>query len=108
MDSLKEQLVLMRRVVARKDGPFIPAEQSQSACMSHEFTEYEIVDLYSVGHEQRKKDTLPFIHMLSLKGPKGEAIHIQGLFDDGALVNVMCSTIFDKVKKHFGLGTTSK
>ena len=108
MDSLKEQLVLMWKVVAHEDNPFIPAEQSQSACISHELTEYEIVDLYSVGHEQRKKDTIPFIHMLSLEGPKGEAACIWGLSDDGALVNVICSTIFDKVKKCLGPGATSK
>jgi len=46
--------------------------------------------------------------MLSLEGPKGEAVRIRGLFDDGALVNVMCSTIFDKVKKRIGPGVTSK
>ena len=46
--------------------------------------------------------------MLSLKGPKGEAVRTRGLFDDGALLNVMFSTIFDKVKKRLGPGTTSK
>ena len=107
-DSLKEQLVLVRGKVAREDDLSIPPEQSLSTCISHEPAKFEIIDLYSVGHEQKKKDTLPFIHLLSLEGPKGEAVRIRGLFDDGALVNVMCSTIFDKVKRRLGLGVTSK
>ena len=91
-----------------EDNSFIPTEQSQSTCISREPVEFEIVDLYSVGHELKEKDTLPFIHMLTLEGPKGEAVRIRGLFDDGTLVNIMCSTIFDKVKQRLGSGVTSK
>ena len=77
-------------------------------CIACEPTEFEIVDLYSVGYEQKKKATLPFIHMLSLEGPKGEVVRIRGLFDDGALVNAMCSSVFEKVKKRLGRGIPSK
>jgi hypothetical protein len=107
-DSPKEQQVLVRGEVAREDNPFIPAEQSPSTCISCKPTEFKIVDLYSVGYEQKKKTTLPFIHMLSLEGPKGKVVRIRGLFDDGALVNAMCSTVFDKVKRRLGPGVTSK
>ena len=97
MDSLKEQWVLGRGEVVCEDNPFIPAEQSPSICIAREPTEFEIVDLYSVGYEQKKKATLPFIHMLSLEGPKGEVVRIRGLFNNGALVNAMCSSVFEKV-----------
>jgi hypothetical protein len=75
-DSPKEQQVLVRGEVARKDTSFVPAEQSPSTCISHEPTEFEIVDLYAVGYEQGKKTTLPFIHMLGLEGPRGEVVLI--------------------------------
>ena len=61
-----------------------------------------------MGHVQKKKDTVPFIHVINLEGPKGEVVCIQGLFDDGALVNVMCASVFDKIKKRLGSGVNSK
>ena len=46
--------------------------------------------------------------MINLEGPKGKVVCIWGLFDDGALVNIMCSSVFDKIKKCLGLGVNSK
>ena len=108
MDSLNGHLVLVRGEVARKDNPIVPAEQTHSACISSEPDEFDIVDLYAVGHVQKKKDTVPFIHLISLEGPKGEVVHIRELFDDGVLVNVLCSSVFDNIKKHLGSGVNSK
>ena len=106
MDSLKGHLVLIQGEVAHKDNPIIPTEQTHLACISSKPDEFNIIDLYAVGHAQKEKDTLPFIHMIHLKGLKGKAAYIQGLFDDGTLVNVMCSSIFDKIK--LSLGVNSK
>ena len=107
MDSLNG-LVLARGEVACEDNPIVPAEQTHSACISSEPDEFNIVDLYAVGHAQKKKDTVPFIHLISLEGPKGEVVRIRGLFDDGALVNVMCSSVFNKIKKRLSSGVNSK
>ena len=35
-------------------------------------------------------------------------VRIRGLFDDGALVNVMCSSVFNKIKKRLSSGVNSK
>ena len=78
MDSLNGHLVLARGEVAREDNPIVPAEQTHSACISSEPDEFDIVDLYAVGHTQKKKDTVPFIHLISLEGPKGKVVRIRG------------------------------
>ncbi|KAG1738816.1 uncharacterized protein EDB91DRAFT_1248976 [Suillus paluster] len=67
-----------------------------------------VVDLYSVGHLTTTKDQLdgkeaaPFMHHISLEGPQGEAVRIRGLFDDGAMISTMCTSIYDKVKHRLG------
>ncbi|KAG1725895.1 uncharacterized protein EDB91DRAFT_1254580 [Suillus paluster] len=64
----------------------------------------DIVDLYTAGHASLNKaqigtgEAVPFIHQVKLKGPNGELVRIQALFDDGAMVPAMCSSIFNKVK----------
>lgn len=63
-----------------------------------------LIDLYSVGHAlvlqkwEEGKDEVPFKQMLQLKGPQGETVHISALFDGGAMVGAMCSSIFHMVK----------
>ncbi|KAG2337901.1 hypothetical protein BDR05DRAFT_831032, partial [Suillus weaverae] len=41
---------------------------------------------------------VPFIHQITLEGLKGEAVRVRALFDDGAMVAAMCTSIFNKVK----------
>lgn len=66
--------------------------------------ETDIVDLYTAGHaslnkaQMRTGEAVPFIHQVKLEGPNGELVRIRALFDDGAMVPAMCSSIFDKVK----------
>ncbi|KAF8229203.1 hypothetical protein L208DRAFT_1177025, partial [Tricholoma matsutake] len=61
-------------------------------------------DLYSVGHvsvtEQWTpgKDEVPFKQQLQLKGPQGEIVQVSALFDGGAMVGAMCSTVFWVIK----------
>jgi hypothetical protein len=75
-------------------GPNVPNDEQN----------VNLIDLYSVGHvsvlEQRKAggDEVPFKQMLQLKGPQGETVHISALFDGGAMVGAMCSSVFQKVK----------
>jgi hypothetical protein len=67
-----------------------------------------LIDLYSVGHKEVTRsmcDTgieVPFQHTLTLLGPQGENIRVAALFDGCAMVAVMCSTIFEKVKHRLG------
>jgi hypothetical protein len=73
-------------------------------CVQASFDTINIVDLYSVGHVETMKEQLetkeavPFIHQITLEGPRGEAVRIRALFDDGAMVAAMCMSIFDKIK----------
>lgn len=73
-------------------------------CITNSRSAIEIVDLYSVGHPQTTKaqiengEAVPFIHRIELEGPQGEVVRIRALFDDGAMVSVMCSSIFQKIK----------
>jgi hypothetical protein len=65
--------------------------------------EHDIVDLYTVGaSEENAKVTRPFVHQVELQGTKRDAVHIQGLFDDGALVNSICSSVFKKLRHLLG------
>ncbi|KIK33219.1 hypothetical protein CY34DRAFT_18506 [Suillus luteus UH-Slu-Lm8-n1] len=63
-----------------------------------------IVDLYAVGHALLNKaqattgETVPFLHQIKLEGPKEKLVRIQALFNDGAMVAAMCSSVFAKVK----------
>jgi hypothetical protein len=103
MDSPESSSVLAQDRVAREDEQNIPTDSVQ--CISNEHIEYETVDLYAVGHKSNSKDereTIPFLHELRMEGPKGEVVRVRGLFDDGALVSVMCSTVFNKVKNRLG------
>jgi hypothetical protein len=44
------------------------------------------------------KEAVQFIHHIILKGPQGKGVRIQALFDDGDMVDTMCSSIFQKIK----------
>ena len=63
-----------------------------------------VIDLYSVGHESvtRKMCSegteIPFKQGIQLHGPKGEIVRVEALFDGGAMVAAMCSTVFRKIK----------
>ena len=56
----------------------------------------QTVNLYSTSVEQ--PNTAPFMHNICLLGPKGERIRVRALFDDGAMVSAMCSTVFNMIK----------
>jgi len=67
-----------------------------------------IIDLYSVGHEDVTRDMcnrgveVPFQHTLRLLGPQGEVVRVSALFDGCAMVSAMCATIFKKTKHRLG------
>jgi hypothetical protein len=67
-----------------------------------------IIDLYSVGHEMivgmagGRNGDVPFVHGVELKGAQGEIVRVRALFDGGAQVGAMCSSIFRKVQHRLG------
>ena len=67
-----------------------------------------IVDLYSVGHEEVTRlmcntgVEVPFQHMLSLLGPQGEVVRVSALFDGCTMVSTMCTTVFKQVQHRLG------
>jgi hypothetical protein len=67
-----------------------------------------IIDLYSVGHEEVTRDMcnmgieVPFQHTLRLLGPQGEVVRVAALFDGCAMVSAMCATVFEKTKHRLG------
>lgn len=42
--------------------------------------------------------TVPFINNVTIKSDNGELTRLRALFDDGAMVNAMCTTVFEAVK----------
>jgi hypothetical protein len=73
-------------------------------------TECNIVDLFSIGANKEIEEieamrvTRPFVHQVRFHGPQGEIIRVSANIDDGAMREVMSSSVFHKVKHR--LGTT--
>ena len=66
-------------------------------------SEHDIINLYTVGASaENTKVMQPFIHQVKLQGTKRGTVYIQGLFDEGALVNSICSSIFKKLQHLLG------
>ncbi|KAG1841586.1 hypothetical protein F4604DRAFT_1939409 [Suillus subluteus] len=62
----------------------------------------DIVNLYSADEEASQRACLPFLQNISFAGPKGEIVRARALFDEGAMVSVMCSSVFNRVKHWLG------
>jgi hypothetical protein len=70
-------------------------------------SEFNIVDLFSIGASKEIEEieaTKPFVHQVRFHGPQGEIIRVWANIDDGAMKEVMSSSMFHKVKHR--LGTT--
>ena len=73
----------------------------------------DIVNLYHANHPKITKsiameEEVPFIHNIQILGPKGEIIRVRALFDGGAMVAAMCTSIFYKVQHCLGNSAPSK
>ena len=59
-------------------------------------------DLYAVGRAEATNENgttaKPFVHEVQLLGQNGEVVRVRAVFDDGAMIGAMCTTIFEKVK----------
>ena len=73
-------------------------------------SESNVVELFSVGASKAKekaKETKPFIHQVRFYGPQGEVVRIWANIDDGAMKEVMSSSMFKKVKHRLGTALPS-
>jgi hypothetical protein len=61
------------------------------------------VSLYTVRYSKdRFQHIQPLIHMVGLKGKSGLMTKVEGLFDDGALVNSICNSMFATLRDQLG------
>ena len=65
------------------------------------------IDLYTTG-DKSETATHPFIHKVKLKGKRGFKAKIEGLFNDGALVNRICHMVFAVLRSMLGALTPSR
>jgi len=69
-----------------------------------------VVNLFSIGASKEREEkgiTRPFIHQVRLHGPQGEIVRIWANVDDGAMREVMSSSMFEKVKHRLGTASPS-
>ena len=55
--------------------------------------------------EMLSQKEIPFMQWLLLHGPQGEIVWVKTLFDGGAMVGAMCTSLFEKVQ-HWLQGQT--
>ena len=69
-----------------------------------------VINLFSIGankEREGKEKTKPFIHQVRLHGPQGEIVRVWANVDDGAMREVMSSSMFRKVKHRLGTALPS-
>ncbi|KIK11836.1 hypothetical protein PISMIDRAFT_68021, partial [Pisolithus microcarpus 441] len=54
-----------------------------------------------------ERKAIPFIHNIAVKSTNGELVWVCTLFDDGAMVNAMCTMVFDTIKHRLRGWTTN-
>ncbi|KAG1888506.1 hypothetical protein F4604DRAFT_1915466 [Suillus subluteus] len=99
------QLVLVCEEEPHEDRYNKPAEFTSSTnyVASHlEIEKHNIVNLYSADEEQSRTTCLPFLQNISFTGPQGEIVRVKALFDEGAMISTMSTSVFQKVKHRLG------
>jgi hypothetical protein len=62
-----------------------------------------VIDLYSTTHEKSTRTTEnPFVYQLLLHSTNREITRVKALFDGGAMVGAMCSSIFRRIQHRLG------
>jgi hypothetical protein len=86
-------------------GPSIDIMDNAIVQISHVLSEspiHQSVDVYTTNDEHSDIRTQPFIHPVELKGEKGIPVNVNGLFDNGALFNSICKTVFPALRNTLG------
>ena len=77
------------------EGPSIPINTDTDILLcvqphvTFEAPNESVVDLYIADLTEKIEKTIPFTHMVGLKGEKGIIMNIKGLFDNGTMVNLL-------------------
>ncbi|KAJ7115618.1 hypothetical protein C8R43DRAFT_1155206, partial [Mycena crocata] len=80
-----------------------PQVRSFTSTPMYPSSESQTVDLYAVGiEEEPRRTSVPFICGIEVEGPKGELERIRALEDDGAMVNAMCTTLYEVIQHRIG------
>jgi hypothetical protein len=73
-----------------------------------EFT-FEYCDMFTVGERSRTGDAVrAFMHEVCLEGLMKTKVRVTATFDDGALVNVIDTTVFETICEKLSPPQTSK
>ena len=95
-----------------REGPPVSITDNAVVLTSNvtsEPTNHHCVDVYTTKEENSEVKILPFIHPAELRGEKGIPSKVDGLFDEGALVNLICNSVFPKLQSTLGaLGPSLK
>jgi hypothetical protein len=107
-----KQMVLAGGDVTCEDSSQNPVKAAISTIAeSHNVSvteQYDISDLYSTEEDKNgAPHCLPFLHYTAFIGPQGEVIRVKALFDEGAMMSVMCASVFNNVKHRLGNWTAS-
>jgi hypothetical protein len=66
--------------------------------------ELQIVDLYTVASEELNEfeisplPEVPFVHGIVVNGLCDSVVRVRGVFDSRAMVNTMCSAVYNNIK----------
>jgi len=76
---------------------------AKTSHVTSNFSNNNCVDLCVIGGiPSEEEPTNPFVHPVELRGEAGGMVKIEGLFDDGAMVNSISEKIFALVKDALG------
>lgn len=67
----------------------------------------DIVSVYSADEEWSRNQCAPFLQNIAFAGPKGETVRTTALFNEGAMISAMCTSLFNRIKHRLGNWTKS-
>ena len=80
-----------------REGPPISITDNAVVHTSHVTSEppkYHDVDIYTTKEEDSEVRTRPFIHPVELRGEKRIPLKVDGLFDEGVMISLICNKVF--------------
>jgi len=93
-----------------REGPPISITDNAIVHTSHVTSEppkYHDVDIYATKEEDSEVRTRPFIHPVELRGKKRIPSMVDGLFDEGAMISLICNKVFPTLQNTLGTLTPS-
>lgn len=88
-----------------QEGPLQNNTDSTIVDISHvasQVSNHQCVTQYMIEGSDLDVKAQPFMHQVILKGEEGVPINVKELFDDGAMVNSICNTVYPKLQETIG------